>query len=127
MFVCFLKEANESDVEKLVRAALEVKLSEQLENPAKLTSVLDLPGDVLIIPQACIGGKLKGKSFQYHTNIDKTKGEHLYQLFVDQCKARAASSAKWTKAGCQLKHGTYGIKQIYCSDTNGPFMHLIEQ
>lgn len=104
-----------------------MKLSEQLENPAKLTGALDLPGDVLIIPQACLGGKLKGKSFQYHTNIAKSRGEELYQLFIEKCKAKIGSHAKWSKSGCQLKHGTYGIKQIYCTETNGPFMHIIEQ
>lgn len=43
------------------RVVLEVKLSYDGE---RLSSVLDVGGDLLIIPQACIGGKLKGKNVQ---------------------------------------------------------------
>ena len=120
-----MRDAEESDVEKIVKSVLEIKLSEQLENPSKLTSVLDLPGDVLIIPQACLGGKMKGKNFQYHYNINKTKGQELYDKFVTSCQAKANQNANWKK-GCKLFSGTYGIKQIYSTETNGPFMHIVE-
>lgn len=43
------------------RAVLEVKLSYDGEH---LSSVMDVGEDILIIPQASIGGKLKGKSVQ---------------------------------------------------------------
>jgi len=38
--------------------------------------------DVLVIPQATLGGKLKGKSVQYHGLVDKTLGEELFTMFV---------------------------------------------
>ena len=43
------------------RSVLEVKLSYDGEC---LRSVLDVGKDILIVPQASIGGKLKGKSVQ---------------------------------------------------------------
>jgi len=105
-------------VEKLAKAALEVKLSEK--SPGKLASVLELPGDILVVPQACLGGKHKGKAFQYHGNVNKARGEELYARFVELCRARADS------AKCKLASGTYGIKQVYSTVTNGPFMHILE-
>jgi len=44
------------------RSVLEVKLSYDGEC---LRSVLDVGKDILIVPQASIGGKLKGKSVQW--------------------------------------------------------------
>jgi len=88
-----------------------------------LTSVLDLPGDILIVPQACLGGKHKGKAFQYHANINKVRGEELYKKFVELCKTKAGP--KWAQK-CKLVHGTYGIKQVFSTTTNGPFLHIIE-
>ena len=107
--------------------ALEVKLSEHNDDPSKLTSVLDLPGDILIVPQACLGGKHKGKAFQYHNNINKVRGEELYVKFVELCRVKTSSKqmVKWTEK-CKLVNGMYGIKQIYSTVTNGPFMHIIE-
>lgn len=120
-----MRDAEESDVEKIAKSVLDVKLSEQLDNPSKLTNAIDLPGNILIIPQACLGGKMKGKNFQYHYNINKAKGQELYDKFVAACQAKANENANW-KTSCKLVHGTYGIKQIFSTETNGPFMHIVE-
>uniref|UniRef100_A0A8C9G0F0 D-aminoacyl-tRNA deacylase n=1 Tax=Pavo cristatus TaxID=9049 RepID=A0A8C9G0F0_PAVCR len=107
-----------------VNVLLNVKLSED-EN-GQYVSVLDLPGDVLIIPQATLGGKLKGRKMQYHANIEKEKGMELYSQFVTLCEKELAANAKCMEAGVLVKHGTYGNRQVLKLDTNGPYTHLVE-
>lgn len=61
-----------------VNTLLNVKLSET-EN-GKHVSILDLPGDILIIPQATLGGRVKGRNMQYHSNSGKEEGSELYSI-----------------------------------------------
>ncbi len=107
-----------------VKSTLQCKLSED-EN-GKLVSILDVPGSVLIIPQATLGGSLKGKSMQYHSNIDKSIGEQLYSGFVQKCKDMMAEHPKCSEQGTEVRCGTYGNRQVLTVDTNGPYTHLIE-
>lgn len=107
-----------------VNTLLNVKLSET-EN-GKHVSILDLPGDVLIIPQATLGGRVKGKSMQYHANSGKEEGLALYSQFVSLCEKALASNSKCAEAGVVVAHGTYGNRQVLKLDTNGPYTHLIE-
>lgn len=101
-----------------------MKLSET-EN-GKLVSILDLPGNVLIIPQATLGGRVKGRNMQYHSNSGKEDGLELYSQFVALCEKELAANSKCAEAGVVVKHGTYGNRQVLKLDTNGPYTHLIE-
>ena len=70
------------------------------------------------------GGRLKGKSMQYHNNVDKSLGHSLYQTFVDRLEAEMRK-----KDACSekcVRGGTYGNRQILSVDTNGPYTHLVE-
>ncbi|OWF45920.1 probable D-tyrosyl-tRNA(Tyr) deacylase 2 [Mizuhopecten yessoensis] len=127
IYVCFMKGATEEMVQKMVKCALTTCLS-QLEDPSatKRVSVLDLPGDVLIIPQATLGGIPKGKSMQYHKNIAKEDGKKLYANFVSLCEATLHMSEKAREQEKQVRAGTYGNIQVFRTDTNGPFTHLLE-
>ena len=71
---------------------------------------------------------MKGKMMQYHYNVGKDLGFELYEKFVGLLKKYANENESWSKSADSLKivNGTYGIKQIYSTETNGPFMHLIE-
>ncbi|XP_049681406.1 D-aminoacyl-tRNA deacylase 2 isoform X2 [Accipiter gentilis] len=100
VYICFFKGADEDLVPKI--------------------------GDVLIIPQATLGGKLKGRKMQYHANIEKEKGLELYSQFVTLCEKELAANAKCMEAGVLVKHGTYGNRQVLKLDTNGPYTHLIQ-
>lgn len=51
---------------QMVNTLLNVKLRET-EN-GKQGSILDLPGDILIAPQATAGGRVRGRSMQRHCN-----------------------------------------------------------
>ena len=92
----------------------------------KMTSVLQLPGSILVIPQATLGGRLKGQRMQYHSNIEKTAGLELYTQFVEAIKQVSAANDAWTEKGCVVKSGTYGNRQVLKIDTNGPYTHLVE-
>ncbi|KAL8169272.1 UNVERIFIED_CONTAM: D-tyrosyl-tRNA(Tyr) deacylase [Gekko kuhli] len=124
IYVCFFKGANEEIVPKMVNTLLNVKLSETEDG--KYVSIVDLPGSILIIPQATLGGKLKGRNMQYHSNIEKEIGMELYSLFVTLCEKELATNARCAEAGVVLRHGTYGNRQVLKVDTNGPFTHMIE-
>ncbi|XP_075610151.1 D-aminoacyl-tRNA deacylase 2 [Balearica regulorum gibbericeps] len=124
IYICFFKGADEDLIPKIVNMLLNVKLSEN--GSGEYVSVLDLPGDVLIIPQATLGGKLKGRKMQYHANIEKEKGLELYSQFVTLCEKELAANTKCMEAGALVKHGTYGNRQVLKLDTNGPYAHLIE-
>ncbi len=73
-----------------------------------------------------IGGKVKGKMVQYHHNINKDKGLELYKKFIDDCKKITRENKNWSSANCKIEHGTYGIRQVYSTETNGPYLHMIE-
>ncbi|KAK7505538.1 hypothetical protein BaRGS_00003283 [Batillaria attramentaria] len=124
VYICFLKGATKTLAEKMAKLALTVRLSES--DDGKLVSVIDLPGDVLIIPQATLGGTVKGKVMQYHKNIAKDEGLQLYSEFVSVFRKTIEKNEKCATAGCVVRHGTYGNRQVFSCQTNGPYTHLIE-
>ncbi|NWU92236.1 DTD2 deacylase, partial [Upupa epops] len=124
IYICFFKGADKDLVPKIVNTLLNVKLSEN--ESGEHVSVLDLPGNVLIIPQATLGGKPKGRKMQYHGNIEKELGLELYSQFVSLCEKELAANDKCVEAGVLVKHGTYGNRQVLKMETNGPYTHLIE-
>ncbi|CAB1331151.1 unnamed protein product, partial [Coregonus sp. 'balchen'] len=92
-----------------VNTLLNLKLCEA--DSGKYVSVLDLPGIVLIVPKATLGGKAKGKGMQYHPNIGKEEGLQLYSKCVSLCEKELALSSKSSETGMIVKHGTYGNRQ----------------
>ncbi|KAG0443369.1 hypothetical protein HPB47_015001 [Ixodes persulcatus] len=84
LFVSFLENATKDDVLRTAKSVLNVKLCDSGEGA--LVSVLELPGDVLVVPQACLAGKRKGKRVQYHGLVSKDTGQEFYRIFVEQCQ-----------------------------------------
>ncbi|XP_031136212.1 D-aminoacyl-tRNA deacylase 2 [Sander lucioperca] len=121
IYVCFFKGATDVILPKMVSTLLNLRLCES--DSGKMVSVLELPGSLLIVPQATLGGKAKGRAMQYHDNISKEDGLRLYAAFVSLCEKEltAAASAEVT-----VKHGTYGNRQVLKLDTNGPYTHLMD-
>uniref|UniRef100_A0A4W5N0M0 D-aminoacyl-tRNA deacylase n=1 Tax=Hucho hucho TaxID=62062 RepID=A0A4W5N0M0_9TELE len=124
VYICFFKGTTEEIIPKIVNTLLNLKLCEA--DSGKYVSVLDLPGNVLIVPQATLGGKAKGKGMQYHHNIGKEEGQQLYSNFVSLCEKELALSSKSSETGMIVKHGTYGNRQVLKLDTNGPYTHLMD-
>ena len=125
IFVCFMKGATAEILPKMVKSLCEVKLSPCSETKKRL-SILDLPGDILVIPQATLGGKMKGKAIQYHENIDKELGKELYYNFVKLAEETFEANKSKTPNECTMQHGTYGNLQVLSMDTNGPYTHVVE-
>nr|XP_055028873.1 D-aminoacyl-tRNA deacylase 2 [Misgurnus anguillicaudatus] len=123
IYICFFRGATEDIIPKMVTTLLNMKLCET--TTGKYTSVLELPGSVLIVPQATLGGKPKGRGMQYHGNIGKDEGLKLYGSFVSQCQSELFACKK-SETITEVKHGTYGNRQVLKLDTNGPYTHLIE-
>ena len=82
----------ESNVLKAVQTMSKVKLSENKveddgdRKSGKRVNICDTSGDIMIIPQATLGGKLKGNSVQYHNNVKPDEGEQFYKIFCDGLK-----------------------------------------
>ncbi|XP_036927943.1 D-aminoacyl-tRNA deacylase 2 [Acanthopagrus latus] len=123
IYICFFKGATDDILPKMVSTLLNVRLCES--DSGKMVSVLELPGSVLIVPQATLGGKSKGRAMQYHNNISKEDGLRLYGSFVSLCEKELAAAAS-AESGAEVKHGTYGNRQVLKLDTNGPYTHLME-
>lgn len=121
VYLCFLKGSNLDLIPNVVKSILNVRLSENMGRPTNV-SILELPGDILIVPQATLGGKMKGKSIQYHSNISKDEGRIFYEKFVSLCEETVQSNS----ASSSVKHGTYGNRQVLTVETNGPFTHVFD-
>lgn len=114
---------------------------------AKPSALVDSTSDsVLVVPQATLAGKLKGKVMQYHQQIDKAEGARLYRLFcfelaaallpqvaktaVDEHAADAFANGFTRDAAAsnqrQVLWGTYGNRQGLKIDSPGPFTHTFE-
>lgn len=124
VYICFLKGAKKADVEEMARVLLSARICEA--DDSKLVSILELPGDVLIIPQPTLGGRVKGKVMVYNKNITKDEGQRLYTEFVTLFKKAFEKSAKCLTGKKVVRHGTYGTRQAFSCQTNGPDTHLIE-
>lgn len=127
IYLCFLKGSNLDIIPKVVKSILNVRLSETTGRPRNV-SVLELPGDVLIVPQATLGGKMKGRSVQYHSNISKDEGRVFYEKFITLCEetVQANSTNLPDSPPKKVKHGTYGNRQVLNVETNGPFTHVFD-
>ncbi|XP_040267192.1 D-aminoacyl-tRNA deacylase 2 [Bufo bufo] len=124
VYVCFFKGSTKDLIPKMVSSLLNVKLSES--DSGKHVSITELPGDVLIVPQATLGGKSKGRCMQYHSNADKELGMKLYALLIAQYQKELEAHPQWSESGTVLRYGTYGNRQVLTLDTNGPYTHLLE-
>uniref|UniRef100_H3BVX8 D-aminoacyl-tRNA deacylase n=1 Tax=Tetraodon nigroviridis TaxID=99883 RepID=H3BVX8_TETNG len=118
LYICFFKGATDDILPKMASTLLNLRLCEA--DSGKLSSLLELPGSLLIVPQATLGGEAKGRAVQYHTDISKEDGLRLHSAFVSLREQEAA------KAGPTVRHGSYGNRQVLSLDTNGPFTHLME-
>lgn len=89
-------------------------------------SVMELPGNVMIIPQDTMTGVVKGSRVQHHDSIEAWKGLYLYKQFVSQCEKEVAASTKCTKAKVVVRHGVYGSMQTIYLNSNAPLTHVLE-
>lgn len=120
VYVCFLKNATEETVDKLTKHIINVRVFRSKIGRGRM-SVSEVQGDILLVPQSTIGGKPKGKSMQYHLNIEKAYGISLYHKLCQQVRSRVEKIYSGN-----VKCGVYGTKELLTIESNGPFTHMIE-
>ncbi|CAG14856.1 unnamed protein product, partial [Tetraodon nigroviridis] len=62
LYICFFKGATDDILPKMVSTLLNLRLCEA--DSGKLSSLLELPGSLLIVPQATLGGEAKGRAMR---------------------------------------------------------------
>ena len=127
VFVCFQQGVTEEKVTKAAQVVRKVKLSESPDtdtgSDSKRKTISQIHGDILVIPQATLGGKLKGSSIQYHNNIKPSEGEAYYKLFCDQLSQCQEPEGEGVG---MVKNGVWGARQVLSMDTNGPYSHVFD-
>jgi len=138
VFVCFAGGATEAAAARAAEAVARLRLCEPAEPDAagregrqRRVSVLERRGDVLAVPQATLGAKLKGRnSLQYHGNVDKADGERLFAAFCAALEAQLGVAAAPEVAAAQgagrVVAGVYGARQRLAMDTDGPYTHTLQ-
>ena len=125
LYVCFYSSASEEDAIKAANSCLKARLCE-VPAASKKVSVVESRGDVLIVPQATLGGTMKGRAFQYHRNISPDLGRSLYETFVSVVQREVHSQGTPEQSAGSVQAGTYGNRQVLSMVTNGPSTHIIE-
>ena len=131
VYVCFAAGASEKTVDKAVKMVLAAKLSEPSEDGTENSnqvksvtrgrvSIVDLPGDILVVPQATLGGRFKGSQPQYHGNCEVSLAKQLYDRFIEGLRTAI------TERGKRVEAGRYGSRQPVSITTDGPYSHIIE-
>lgn len=146
VYVCFLAGANDTAVDQAIVSLLQSKIfhlgprNDEEESRPKPFSIAETPSDVLVVPQATLAGKIKGKCVQYHGQVGKDEGLRLYKRFVSGIRGTLAPGidlASYDPNGLLhdspssdsqrlILNGTYGNRQGLQIDAYGPFTHLIE-
>uniref|UniRef100_A0A6B2LMN5 D-aminoacyl-tRNA deacylase n=1 Tax=Arcella intermedia TaxID=1963864 RepID=A0A6B2LMN5_9EUKA len=122
VYICFLSNpiwTNEATTKETIKKMVSpiFQLSTQWrEEEKKKRPIEEVGGDILIIPQASLGGKIKQKNLQFHGLIDKPRGLELYQQFIDEC----ILLTKTLNIKSEVRHGTYGNRQGLHFVSNGP-------
>ena len=119
----------------------------------KPVAIAESDCDVLVVPQATLAGKVKGKVMQYHGQASKDVAQTLYELFCRQLRGALLPPAEFALPrdanGCcvttterdaaaadaaegrasltrRVLNGTYGNRQALELSSPGPFTHLFE-
>ena len=116
-YVCFLKEATKEVVARAAKAVLATKLTEAVEGERR-ADIGSSGGEVLVVPQATLGGKLKKGIVQYHGNIGPEEGRELYRQFCQELVAVVGEA--------RVKEGQFGARQVLSMVTRGPYSHTFD-
>ncbi len=123
VYIAFLAEVPDEKLQKIAKTICHTKVC---EGNGKSVSLAELPGDLLLVPHFCLGGRLKGKQFQYHGLVAKEKAELYFKSLFSECQKLLSLNENWKSSACQALAGTYGIRQVLSYESNGPFTHIVE-
>lgn len=141
-------DAMQRVVETVMRARIFTHFSPE-SMATRAQSLIDAPHvDVLIVPQASMGGKLKKDgSMQFHGLLSKDVAKTLYYRFC-RCMREArgisddmvdvnglvradrvdssVAADEWLRYAGRVVNGTFGYRQALRFESAGPFTHFLE-
>ncbi|ESL08445.1 hypothetical protein TRSC58_03852 [Trypanosoma rangeli SC58] len=147
IYVAFLGDVNDAALEQAVAAIMSgVVVHRCLPENASTTSIVSLndyrDADILVVPQASLGGKLKGHRVQFHALVEKSRGLWLYDRFCQLLRAARGIDASSVDAngvpvneamgslelpqGGLVINGTYGNRQGLKIESEGPMTHFLD-
>lgn len=155
VYVSFINSGDapvtEEDVKRAVNTVVQTKIFTHLCPERMLTtpqSLEDHPKmDILIVPQASLGGNLKGKTVQFHHLVNRAEGEKLYNAFCRHMRAARgidndavdangcplvavaggpSSEGDWVKYDGRVYNGVFGNRQGLKLESDGPFAHTFD-
>ncbi|KAG5467976.1 hypothetical protein LSCM4_01063 [Leishmania orientalis] len=154
VYIAFLADGDGTEItDEAVRHSVDILLQTKIFthfSPEKMItrpqSLEECPEmDILIVPQASLGGKLKGRSVQFHQLVDKAVGAALYGRFchfvrvargVDETRVDAngaplnqedaPNAGGWIKYNSRVISGTFGNRQGLRFESEGPFTHAFD-
>ncbi|KAG5468383.1 hypothetical protein LSCM1_02363 [Leishmania martiniquensis] len=154
VYIAFLADGDDTQItDEALRRSVDVLLQTKIFthfSPEKMISrpqsLEECPEmDIVIVPQASLGGKLKGRSVQFHQLVDKAVGAALYDRFchfvriargVDETSVDANGAPLkeqdapagdgWIKYNSRVISGTFGNRQGLRLESEGPFTHVFD-
>ncbi|KAG5494068.1 hypothetical protein JKF63_01902 [Porcisia hertigi] len=138
-------EALQRSVDVMLRTKIFTHFSPEkmISRPQSLEECPEM--DILIVPQASLGGKVKGRTVQFHQLVAKDVGTALYDRFchyvrvargVDETlvdvngaplsQDEAPNAEGWIKYNSRVISGTFGNRQGLRFESEGPFTHSFD-
>ncbi|CAJ1074522.1 uncharacterized protein LOC117806362 [Xyrichtys novacula] len=125
VYVSFFLGATEDIIQEMANSLMTVKHFRK--DTRHLVSILDLPGNVLFVPQDSLVGELMPKKrMQYKAGCELWWGSQLFSNLVSTCRELMAGSVKSAKAGVKVEQGIYGQKQEIVLNSMEPMTVLLE-
>ncbi|KAM6968744.1 uncharacterized protein LKV04_017600 isoform 1-T2 [Tautogolabrus adspersus] len=126
VYVSFFQGATEDVTHEMARTLMTTKLFRK--DTRHLVSILDLPGNVLFVPQdSLVGEPVSAKRrMQYKGGCEPWWGAQLFSNLMSACRELMLGSVKCTKAGVKLEQGVYGQKQEILLNSLEPLTVLLE-
>eukprot|EP00295_Goniomonas_pacifica_P050425 CAMPEP_0175900504 /NCGR_PEP_ID=MMETSP0108-20121206/2367_1 /TAXON_ID=195067 ORGANISM="Goniomonas pacifica, Strain CCMP1869" /NCGR_SAMPLE_ID=MMETSP0108 /ASSEMBLY_ACC=CAM_ASM_000204 /LENGTH=164 /DNA_ID=CAMNT_0017222031 /DNA_START=1 /DNA_END=495 /DNA_ORIENTATION=- len=132
LYVGLIKDVGPENVTRAAQGILQAEWIRQEGGAAQ--SALQLGLNIVVIPQASLAGKVKGKKMQsvhptallvtaqrYHAQVEKEASRELYAMFCDALQAAAAPQAPEP-----ILCGTFGNRQGLRLASAGPLSHFFE-
>ncbi|KAF8276986.1 putative D-Tyr-tRNA(Tyr) deacylase [Trypanosoma cruzi] len=147
IYVAFMGDTDDAALQQAITAIMNGRIFQRiLQEGSPVTSVASLKdccdADILVVPQASLAGKLKGRSVQFHGLVDKSRGSLLYDRFCQLLRAaRSIDTSSVDANGVPLDglastqeaenvgrviSGTYGNRQGLKMESEGPLTHFFD-
>ncbi|CAL9686655.1 unnamed protein product [Knipowitschia caucasica] len=120
VYVCFYKGATDDTTQRIADAVMHTRFfrsSSGSSSSRRLLSVLDLPGEVLLLPQESLGSEPGPRRVMQPQHVVQAwTGQRLFSTLHYHC----------TQMGGAVEQGLYGQKQEIQMSSTDPMSHVLE-